>query len=180
MHLQPNLIHKISRTSEHNPQLSISNADSWFAVRRTLKGGIVDEEGNNLQMVLAEHASTTKDQPDSSPPQTFSKRRSSSGRHEASPHSHSVANGYSPVNDKPQRVRGSITARYKHIATWAYPLVDSWYLINNQNFQAKSNIAHARQSLYCYINAVIPFHQDVKFLVARFSTRSFCPNKMQK
>lgn len=102
-----------------------------FLVRRTLKGGIVDEEGNSLDEVLAEHASSTKEQTDATPPK-YSPYRRSSARQEPSPVSNSSpVTKQSPVTpssqpngnvnsyyDKPTRSsRGSVTARYKHIAS---------------------------------------------------------------
>jgi len=109
---------------------------SLSLVRRTLKGGIVDEEGNNLQMVLADHASNTKEQTDSTPPPKHSPYRRSSSRQEQSPVTNQAAVTYqspvakqSPVSsrqanghtnsyyEKPTRGRGSVTSRYKHIAT---------------------------------------------------------------
>lgn len=64
-----------------------------LTVRRTLKGGIVDEEGNNVELALVNHSQNSKS-PNSSPhPET------------------------TPPPKRASNSRLSVSDRYKHIAT---------------------------------------------------------------
>lgn len=84
--------------SKKNTNLCYDEYLCSFVVRRTLKGGIVDEDGNSLNEAILEHtaqANLTR----------------------AASHDPPRSNGHQPASNRPLRAGLSVSARYKHIAT---------------------------------------------------------------